>query len=385
MDVDDTIVLLAAAPATAYREYLYRPGGQLARWIGDWFEVVAMPGQRFGQGLREGDVLLEVTLGRISPGRCVILAGRDLELVATRSRLAHGQLVLRPRSRMEMTEPPPVESEVWHPVVAQIFENVQDSPLRTYRWSDDRGIAPLAYLKGMALIYARVYCHYRLEPGQPENFRDPFTVKMAKAVAPNADINTDAVAKFAARLRGFGADLSVDGINVLRGVFTILIGLGMRESSGKFCAGRDLCAQNPTAESSEAGLFQVSYDIGAGVEGSDFKNLYDAYRKLKPGRPGSSFLDVFSEGVNCTFGVNCKHFPGDGGEIFGAGPGREFQQFCKDNPAFTVELAALGLRARANHWGPINRGTVEIREDAWTLLKSVETAIEDLGGCLALE
>lgn len=73
------------------------------------------------------------------------------------------------------------------------------------------------------------------------------------------------------------------------------------------------------------------------------------------------------------------------GEIFGAGPGREFQQFCKDNPAFTVELAALGLRVTANHWGPIDRGTVEIREDAWTLLKSVDTAIEDLGGCLAVE
>lgn len=223
-----------------------------------------MPGQRIGQALREGDVLLEVTLGRISPGRCVTLAGRDLELVASRSRLTHGQLVLRPRSRMEMTEPPPVESDVGHPVVAQIFENVQDSPLRTYPWRAI-GVAPLAYLKGMALTYARVYCHYRLEPGEPENFRDPFTVKMAKAVAPNADITTDAVAKFAARLRGFGADLSIDGVDVLRGVFTILIGLGIRESGGKFCAGWDLSKtpQN-TAVNAEAGLFQISYDIGAG-------------------------------------------------------------------------------------------------------------------------
>ena len=46
MDTDDTIVLLAAAPATAYREYLYRPRGQLARWIDDRFDVVARPGQR---------------------------------------------------------------------------------------------------------------------------------------------------------------------------------------------------------------------------------------------------------------------------------------------------------------------------------------------------
>jgi hypothetical protein len=30
MNTDDTIVLLAADPATAYREYLYRPSGQFA-------------------------------------------------------------------------------------------------------------------------------------------------------------------------------------------------------------------------------------------------------------------------------------------------------------------------------------------------------------------
>jgi GH25 family lysozyme M1 (1,4-beta-N-acetylmuramidase) len=112
MDTDDAIVLLAAAPATAYREYLYRPGGQLARWIADWFEVVAMPGQRIGQELREGDVLLEVTLGRIGPGRCVTLEAPALELVAMRPSLAPGKLVLRPRKRVEMTEPLPVEPTV---------------------------------------------------------------------------------------------------------------------------------------------------------------------------------------------------------------------------------------------------------------------------------
>ena len=62
----------------------------------------------------------------------------------------------------------------------------------------------------------------------------------------------------------------------------------------------------------------------------------------------------------------------------------DFQQFCKDCPAFTVELAALALRSRANHWGPINRRTVEIREECWTLLQGVETAIDDLNGCIAV-
>jgi subtilisin family serine protease len=112
MDSEDAIVLLAAAPSTIYREYLYRPGGQLARWIGGQFEVVARPSQPISQALREGDVLLEVTLGRIGPGRCVTLAARDLELLSSRLRLPHGQLVLRPLKRVEMTEPLPVEPTV---------------------------------------------------------------------------------------------------------------------------------------------------------------------------------------------------------------------------------------------------------------------------------
>ena len=112
MDTEDSILLLAAAPAIAYREYLYRPDGQLAGWIDGRFDVVARPGQHIGQRLQEGDVLLEVALGRISPGRCAILAARDLQLMAPGQRLAHGQLVLRPRRRVEISEPLPVEPAV---------------------------------------------------------------------------------------------------------------------------------------------------------------------------------------------------------------------------------------------------------------------------------
>ena len=100
MNTDD-IELLAAAPATAYREYLYRPHGELARWIGARFDIVARPCQPIYQPLQDGDVLLEVVLGRMSPGRCTILAARDLQLMALRRRLASGQLLLRPRGRGE--------------------------------------------------------------------------------------------------------------------------------------------------------------------------------------------------------------------------------------------------------------------------------------------
>ena len=86
MNTDDTIVLLAASPATAYREYLYRPGSELARWLDDRFEVVARPGQRTDEAVA-GDVLLEVRLGRLSPGRCVVLQGHDPQLAVSPPRL----------------------------------------------------------------------------------------------------------------------------------------------------------------------------------------------------------------------------------------------------------------------------------------------------------
>ena len=109
MATEDTTVLLEAGAATAYREYLYRPGGPLARTIGEHFELVAGPGQRLSRAPQPGDVLLEVTLGRAGHGRCVPLDGADLMLVAGQPRLAMGQLLLRPRPRAELTGPWPAE------------------------------------------------------------------------------------------------------------------------------------------------------------------------------------------------------------------------------------------------------------------------------------
>ena len=272
-----------------------------------------------------------------------------------------------------------------HPLVDRIFELVNASDLVTYPWAG-RGVAPIGYLKGMALTYARVYCKYTLNPGEPENWRDRFTVKMAKGVAPGANNATDAVARYRNTFLGFGADVNGDdggGVPVLRALFTVLFGLGMRESSGKHCVGWDRDKVNgwgnmanavvPTETNAEAGLLQLSYDIGVGVAG-DFKDLYDKYRE----RPDSGFLDAFSEGVACG-AVEGADFVGPGG------PGLDFQQFSKSCPAFTVELAALALRTRANHWGPINTNTVELKSECWSLLLGIEAAIDELGGCVAVD
>src|SRR5262249_45229765 len=74
----------------------------------------------------------------------------------------------------------------------------------------------------------------------------------------------------------------------------------------------------------------------------------------------------------------------DGGAIFGTGDGKDFQEFSKECPAFTAELAALAIRVRANHFGPINKNKIEIVQSCWDLLQEIESAIDELNGCIAV-
>jgi murein DD-endopeptidase MepM/ murein hydrolase activator NlpD len=261
------------------------------------------------------------------------------------------------------------------PLVPKILELVAASPLVKYRWKD-RGRSPIGYLKGMALTYARVYCNYQTGLGLPQHSRDKFAFEMAKGAMANSNTTKDAIARYASQFRQLGADVRQDGAGVLRSLFTILFGLGMRESSGKHCAGWDRGKLNgwgnpekavePSPTNSEAGIFQISYDIG--MDKGLFKELYDKYKSGQ----SPSLLAYFSEGVSC----NAKDK-----ENFGTGVGMEFQQFSKDYPAFTAELAALALRTRANHWGPIRKNTAELLPDTWKLLTAIENAVDNLGGC----
>ena len=127
MYADDSIVLLSTVPATAYREYLYRPHGRIARWIGDRFDVVARPGERPGRVPRPGDALLEVTLGRHGTGRCLVLAADDPELDIPSRGLSAGQLLLRPRGRTEMSEPQAVEPVTGTPGPDVAFDEIGDA------------------------------------------------------------------------------------------------------------------------------------------------------------------------------------------------------------------------------------------------------------------
>ncbi|MCR2810955.1 MULTISPECIES: S8 family serine peptidase [unclassified Microbacterium] len=106
---DDDLRRLIDDPGTAYREFLYRPDGDLATWIGRRYATVAKPGRVPARALRPGDVLLEIELGRPTGGRCTPLDDANIDEVTRRSRLPQGRLVLRRRRSSVMPNRDPIE------------------------------------------------------------------------------------------------------------------------------------------------------------------------------------------------------------------------------------------------------------------------------------
>src|SRR5262249_50719731 len=156
--------------------------------------------------------------------------------------------------------------------------------------------------------------------------------------------------------RAAGMRNNISGPDTLRHLFVLLIGLGMRESSGRYCEGRDRSASNVTGETAEAGLFQTSYNARRGTTLLD--GLFSQY-STNP----SGFIDVFREGVRCT--------PSDL-RNWGRGKGVEFQALSKTCPAFAAEFAAVGLRNIRMHWGPIERKAAEVRPECDAMLMQVQ-------------
>jgi hypothetical protein len=242
--------------------------------------------------------------------------------------------------------------------IDQITQIAAGSAIAHYHWQD-RGVAPAGYIKGMALIFARVYC--KLRAG------DAAAAEMAKAKTAGA--TKDALAWYEQKFHAAGMDNSRDGADTLRHLFVLLTGLGMRESSGRYCEGRDRSASNTTAETAEAGLFQTSYN--ARTASPLLPQLFAQYSSNPSG-----FVEIFKEGVHCK--------PSDL-ENYGTGQGEEFQRLSKECPAFAAEFAAVGLRNIRTHWGPITRREAEIRPECDAMLKQVQDAVDAFNLCQAVK
>jgi hypothetical protein len=240
--------------------------------------------------------------------------------------------------------------------INRILQTAAGSAVASINWVG-QGIAPIGYVKGMAIVYAMVYC--KLKAG------DAAATDMAKANTGNAA--TDALAHLAPEFAAAGLANNVAGVDTLRHVFVLMFGLGMLESSGKHCVGADAGAKPPPVpETAEAGLFQLSFNARFGSP--LMPQLFQHYRANPAG-----FLKIFQEG-----GVRCN--AGDATNL-GAGDAKEFQRLSKACPAFAAEFAAVGLRNIRQQWGPINRREPEIRPECDAMFIDVQNIVDAANLC----
>lgn len=210
------------------------------------------------------------------------------------------------------------------------------SACSAYSWKD-RGRMPKAFFAGMAVSVAQAKCSPNPVLRQP--------------VGGEKDV-----------LNYYGELFKAKGIKLdtedqrLIALYTLLVGLGARESSGRYCVGRDTTAGSQTAIEAESGLFQQSANINSvSTKMVDVQNRYKANPSL--------CVPEFKVGVTCAPQATV-----------GTGPGAEFQVMAKDCPGFATEHAATGLRfvgGALGHWGPVRRKAAELNEDCYGLIKRV--------------
>lgn len=227
----------------------------------------------------------------------------------------------------------------------QIWTMAATSEIADYAWPD-RGIAPTGYIAGMALAFA--YAVRRVDD-------DAVTV-MSQA---QGNAEKDALAWYAQEFANLGMNNKTAGPDTLRHLFVMMMGLGMRESSGRYCEGRDMSASNVESDTCEAGLFQTSWNIAGGSPA--IGPLLDDYWNNPNG-----FLSQFKDGITAT---------ANNLSSYGEGNGACYQFLSRFAPLFTVMVSGTGMRVLRQHWGPINRREVTLKKEADDLLKDVQELV----------
>jgi hypothetical protein len=224
------------------------------------------------------------------------------------------------------------------------------------------------YIKGMALMFARAVCH----SDRPET-----VVATGKATEPRSKNNkSDGLSVYEERFQQLGMTNDTNGLDTLRHTYVLLTGLGLVESSGKYCMGRYGKQNFSTAESAEAGLFQTSW--GAHKSGNSLEPLFRKYQKDSKG----CLLDVFGSNVTCK-PWDAKNWGSPSSD------GYAWQELTKHCPAFAVEYASVVIRRNggaAGEFGPIKcfAGTqkkpcqpVQLYPACDTMFSKIQSAAKD--------
>jgi hypothetical protein len=237
------------------------------------------------------------------------------------------------------------------------------SKCAAYVWKQRRGVAPKTYIEGVALVFARAACHPELQEVR--------VVSAAVNATSNAD---DALVAYRKEFADAKMDNGTAGADTLRHAYALLVGLGMMESSGRYCEGRDVSECFATADTAEAGLFQTSF--GAHVHSPALGNLFNAYKK-----DGSQcLLDVFKDSITCRI-VKSQNprCPNENSDVKGTGDGADWQRLTKACPAFATEYGAVVLRTHGGahgEFGPIRTHQAELRPECDDMLRSVQDFVQ---------
>lgn len=253
--------------------------------------------------------------------------------------------------------PPPPTPTTGLPALLSIV----DTNTCTKRSWNDRGQAPRQYLRGLAASFAKAVCN---------------PTRADVAFVGKAELGTnDALAWYGDILKSkLGATSA--GIVTVRQLYTLLAGLGMRESSGVYCTGRDMSASFSSADTAEAGLFQTSW--GAHTRSPLLDQLFAQYSASKAGC-ASTF---YSAGLTCSASNNKNWGSADQ-------KGYQWQALTKACPSFATEYAAVLLRLNGGakgEWGPLRKRVAEVVPDCHNMFLAVQNLVNaDRSICAALQ
>jgi hypothetical protein len=254
-----------------------------------------------------------------------------------------------------------------HAAVAQSLKDIEQiaggSDCATKDWKA-RGLAPKSYIKGMAMVFARAIC----EP-------DAAGAAVVSAAPQSANGKTDGMTHYGKIFADAGMDNGTSGNDTLRHAYVLLIGLGMMESSGKYCEGRDVSQCFAEASSAEAGLFQTSWGVNA--VSPELKKLFDLYTS----KTRDCMLPVFQGNLTCKIvkSHNAK-CPDATSDVAGTGVGADWQRLTKVCPAFAAEYAAIVLRTSGGSKGefnPIRKQQAEVSPQCDSMLERVQRFVKE--------
>jgi hypothetical protein len=215
------------------------------------------------------------------------------------------------------------------------------------------GRAPKAFLSGVASAYAKAVC-------QPTS---AFVQFVGNAATRGVD---DVFSHYKNVFAKAGLSLATSGLPNVRHIFALQLGLGMCESNGAWCTGRDMSSGFSSASAAEAGMFQTSY--GPHTRAPLLDQLFSKYTASKAG----CLFSTFSQNIRCS-ASNLKNW-GTPNEA-----GYQWQALTKSCPAFAVEYAAVLMRVHGGpkgEWNPLRKQYAEVRAECDQMLQQVEQVVQ---------